>query len=160
MTTIKICSALLLLLSYSVVASLEHEKSFLLQDGASIVYSIGFYKDSLLFTSTNDIVQKDIETGAIQRTFRAHKSLIQSFLIINDSRMITSGWDDMIIFWDLESGSVMKRIWLKASQTLVYSISFQNNQVFTGGLDKKVRQVDLVLANVLQTIGDRLTFSN
>jgi WD40 repeat protein len=82
--------------------TLEHEKSFLMQENAAIVWSIAIYKDSLLLTSSNDIVQKDIQTGDIQRTFRAHKKTIYSFLVTNDSMMITSAYDDMIMVWDLE----------------------------------------------------------
>lgn len=116
-------------------AALEHEKSFLLQESASIVWNLVIYKDSILLTSSNDIVQKDIQTGAIQRTFRAHTKPLYSFLVTNDSRMITSGFDDMIIIWDLKTGSILKRIWLGSSDALVRSISFQNGQVFTTGFD-------------------------
>jgi len=84
-----------------VVTTLEHEKSFLMPESASAVWSIAIYKDSLLLTSSNDIVQKDIQTGDIQRTFRAHKKTIYSFLVTNNS-MITSAYDDMIMVWDLE----------------------------------------------------------
>jgi hypothetical protein len=63
---------------------LEHEKSFLMQDSASTVWSIAIHEESLPLTSSIDIVQKDIQTGAIQRSFRAHKKPIISFLVTND----------------------------------------------------------------------------
>jgi len=132
--------------------ALEHEKNFLMQDSASTVWSIAIHQESLLLTSSIDIVQKDIQTGAIQRSFRAHRKPIISFLVTNDSRMISSGYDDMIIVWDLETGSILKRIWLRSSGTLVESVCFQDNKVFAGGLDSKVRQVDLISGRVVRTI--------
>lgn len=97
---------------------LDHEKSFLLQEGSSAIFCVGFYKHSILMSSTSDIVQKDIDTGASQRTFRAHTNQVPTFLVVNESIMISIGWDDMIIMWDLDSGSMMKRISLGSSQTL------------------------------------------
>lgn len=133
-------------------SALEHEKSFLMQDSASIVDSIAIYGDSLLLTVSSDIVQKDIQTGAIQRTFRAHKRAIYSILVTTDSRMITSADDDMIIVWSLETGSILKRIWLRSWDTLIKSISYQDDQVFAGGFDQKVRHIDLASGRVIKTI--------
>lgn len=134
------------------VITLEHEKSFLLQDGASIVWSLAIYEDSLLLTASNDIVQKNVQTGAIQRTFRAHQKAIFSLVVTTDSRMISAANDDMIILWDLETGSMLKRIWLRSSDTLIKSLYLQDDQVFVGGLDSKLRQVDLVTGRVVRTI--------
>jgi WD40 repeat protein len=139
-----------------VVTTLEHEKSFLMQNGAATATKIDFYKDSLLITSSNDIVQKDIETGVFQRTFRAHSSRISTFFVTNDSRMITSSFDDSVIVWDLVSGSVRKRIPLKSSNTIIRCIYYMDEQIFTGGYDGKLRQIDLVTAKVVKTIGKRL----
>ncbi|KAI3655801.1 hypothetical protein MP638_001221, partial [Amoeboaphelidium occidentale] len=122
-----------------------------MQDGASIVWSIALYEDSLLLTSSNDIVQKDIQTGAIQRTFRVHKKPIYSFIVTEDSRMISSAYDDMIIVWDLETGSILKRIWLRSSGTRIRSIYLQDERVFMGGLDGEVRQIDLLSGKVVRT---------
>ncbi|KAI3656619.1 hypothetical protein MP638_005093 [Amoeboaphelidium occidentale] len=135
-----------------IVSALEHEKSFLLQDGASLVQSIAVYQESLLMTVSNDIVQKNIRTGAIKRTFRAHMNTIYSFVVTEDSRMISSAYDDMIIVWDLETGSILKRIRLRSSDTFVRSIIFQDDQVFAGGYDERVRQVDLFSGRVVKTI--------
>jgi WD40 repeat protein len=68
--------------------------------------------------------------------------------------MISSGYDDMIIVWDLETGSILKRIWLKGLDTLINSLAVQNNFVIAGGLDSKVRQIDLVSGRVVRTIGN------
>ncbi|KAI3660853.1 hypothetical protein MP638_006610 [Amoeboaphelidium occidentale] len=141
-------------------SSLNHEKSFLYQDGASNVFAIAIYKDSLLLTVSNDVVQKDIQTGSIQRTFRAHQSLVYSFSVTNDSMMITSGFDDMIILWDLETGSILKRILLSRLDSRIRSIAVQNNLVVTGGLDSKARTIDLVSGRVVRTIDtDGFVFS-
>jgi WD40 repeat protein len=139
-----------------VITTLEHEKSFLMQNGAGRATKINFYKDSLLITSSNDIVQKDIETGVFQRTFRAHSSQIFTFFVTNDSRMITSSFDDSVIVWDLVSGSVRKRIPLKSSNTIIRCMYYMDEQVFTGGFDGKLRQIDLVTAKVVKIIGKRL----
>ncbi|KAI3655965.1 hypothetical protein MP638_003455 [Amoeboaphelidium occidentale] len=142
-----------LILSFNLLlTALQHEKSFLLQDGASVVYDIDFYKESLLLTSSNDIVEKDIETGVIKRTFRAHTSIIKSFLVTNGSTMITSGWDDMIIVWDLETGSAVHRIWLRESNILVASIAIQDENLFAGGQDGSIRCIDLLTARVVRTL--------
>ncbi|KAI3655326.1 hypothetical protein MP638_004190, partial [Amoeboaphelidium occidentale] len=123
-----------------------------MQEYSAGVWSVAIYKDSLLLTSSNDIVQKDIQTGDIQRTFRAHKKPIVSFVVTNDSRMISSAYDDMIIFWDLETGSILKRIWLRSSGTLIRHMYYQSELVFAGGLDSKVRQIDLESGRVVRTI--------
>ncbi|KAI3660263.1 hypothetical protein MP638_005126, partial [Amoeboaphelidium occidentale] len=134
------------------VTSLEHEKSFMMQESASVVWSIAFHGESLLLTSSNDIVQKDIHTGAIQRTFRAHTKPIYSFIVTEDLKMISSAYDDMLIVWSLETGSILKRIWLRSSETFTRSVYFQDAQVFTGGLDGKVRQFDLASGKLARTI--------
>lgn len=139
--------------------SLDHEKSFLVQDGASYVYAIAIYKGSLLLTSSNDIVQKDIETGVVQRTFRAHTNQVWSFVLMNDSRMISSGWDDMVYLWDLETGSIQKKIWLGSSNTQVQGVSYQGSQAFVGGLDRKVRFINLETGRITRTISKYLMYT-
>jgi WD40 repeat protein len=146
------CSALLFIFA----SALEHERSYFVQDGVSIVHSLALYQDSLLFTSSNDIVQKDIEAGQVQRSFRAHTNIVYGIIVTNDSRMISAGWDDMIIVWDMVSGSIIKRISLGVSNTYIVSISYQNGQVFTGGDDRKARQIDLNSGRVLRTISNSL----
>jgi WD40 repeat protein len=152
-------TCLLLALLSCITAYLNHEKSFLLQEGASTVWDIAIYKESILLTAVNDIVQKDIETGAIQRTFRGHASTISTFVVTNDSRMITCGLDDMIMVWNLESGSLAKKIWLGSSGTLVISIDVKNDQVISGGNDGKLRSVDLVTGRVNAISSNSLFFS-
>lgn len=133
-------------------SSLDHEKSFLLQEGATSGYSVEVYKTSLLYTSSSDVVQKDIETGTIQRTFRAHSGPVFDFLVTDDNRMITTAWDDMIIFWDLETGSILIRIRFGAGNSMIQSISLQNNLLFLGGGAKIVRQVDLLSGRAVKTV--------
>jgi WD40 repeat protein len=62
--------------------------------------------------------------------------------------MISAGWDDKVILWDLVTGSVLRRIWLGASNTVVTSVSLQNSWLFTGGEDRKVRQIDMITGKV------------
>lgn len=152
MNIINLSIACLILLLCLTLGSLEHEKSFLLDDSASTVWKIALYKDSLLITSSNDVLQKDIETGKIQRTFRSHTNMVRSLIVLNDSRMITTGNDDMIIIWDLETGSVLKRIWLRGTNTLVKNLAYQNDIIFTGGSDNTVRQIDSLTGRVFKTI--------
>ncbi|KAI3659778.1 hypothetical protein MP638_000907, partial [Amoeboaphelidium occidentale] len=134
------------------VTTLEHEKSFMRQEVASTPKSIAVYGDSLLLTVYSDIVQKDIETGAIQRTFRAHMKTILTFAVTKDSRMVSSSEDDMIIFWNLETGSIMKRIWLRVSEASLLRLYVQDDQLFASGLDEKVRQIDSGSGRVVRTI--------
>lgn len=115
--------------------------------------AIGLHRESLLVTVSNDVVQKDIGTGTLQRTFRAHDKTVYSFVVTNDDRMITSGYDDMIIVWDLITGSILKRIWLRVSDTRIESIVIKDDVIIAGGLDNKVRQVDLVSSRIIRTIG-------
>lgn len=138
----------------SMISSFEHEKSFLLQDSASNALSIGLYGDSILISSSNDIVQRTTWGSRVQRTFRGHQSLVTSFVVTNDSRMISAGYDDMIIVWSLESGSILRRISLRSQNTQVEHVSFQNEQVFTGGNDNKLRHLDLVSGRIARTIGN------
>jgi WD40 repeat protein len=118
----------------------------------SYVVSASVFRSSLLITASTDIIQKDIVTGATQRTFKAHTNKITSFIVIEDNRMITAGYDDMLIVWDLDTASIIKRIWLGASGTLIERIALQGKQVYVGGLDEKVRYVDLNSGSVLRTL--------
>jgi WD40 repeat protein len=65
--------------------------------------------------------------------------------------MITSGWDDMIIVWDLVSGSIIRRVWLGTSNTFPTSINAAGNGLFVGGLDGKARIINLISGRI-QTI--------
>lgn len=151
----KMSNALLQLLRLiTLVSSLQHEKSFMVDLTATNVVDIALYNRSLLVTSSSDIVQKDVETGAVQRTFLAHTDLILSLKVVNGSTMITSGWDDIIIVWDLKSGSVLRRIWLEASGTYPKSMQLVNSNLFVCGLDGKVRIVDMISGRVARTISN------
>lgn len=144
---------LLLLLNLShLVLTLQHVKSFMSDSTATNIYGIAVYHKSLLITSSNDVVQKDIETGIIQRKFIAHSGQIQNILVVNGSTMITSAWDDMIIVWDLITGSISKRIWLEGSNKLPTSIQVKSDTLFVCGFDSKVRLVNLITGKVAVTI--------
>ncbi|KAI3655837.1 hypothetical protein MP638_002839, partial [Amoeboaphelidium occidentale] len=126
------------------VSTLQHEKSFMFDRTAASVLDIDLYKRSLLITSSNDIVQKDIETGNVQRKFLAHSGQIHSFKVIDGSTMITSAWDDMIIVWDLVTGSIVRRIWLEGTRTFPKSIQLVRDSLFECGLDGRVRIVSMI----------------
>jgi WD40 repeat protein len=140
-------------LLFEALFALFHEKSFLVQDGATDVNAIALYKDSILHTSSKDILEKDIATGILLRTFRAHSSLIDTFVVSEDNRMITSGYDNMIIVWDLVTGSILKRISLGASETRIQRIVLKNDQLFAGGLDGFARQINIRTGRVAKSIG-------
>ncbi|KAI3656639.1 hypothetical protein MP638_007413 [Amoeboaphelidium occidentale] len=135
-----------------IVVTLEYQKSFLLIDGPADVHVICIFRNSILLPAYNDIVQRDIETGEVQRTFRAHTKRARTFVVTDDNRMISWGEDDMIIVWDLISGSIAKKIWLGATPTEIKRIIFRDNQLFTCGLDTKIRQIDLTSGKTIQTI--------
>lgn len=130
-------------------ASLQHEKSFLASDGASAIQCLDVHNNTLLISNSNDVVQKDIETGQIQRTFRAHTNRIQSFVVTEDSRMITSAYDDMIIVWSLSTGSVLKRLWVRESGILISSVSFFSENLVIGDGNGGVRKMDLATGRVV-----------
>lgn len=67
--------------------------------------------------------------------------------------MITSAWDDMIIVWDLVTGSILRRIWLEASNTSSQSIKLVSNDLFACGLDGKVRVINMISGRVVRVIG-------
>jgi WD40 repeat protein len=145
--------AALLILSFNfIISALQHEKSFVFDSTAFTVYDIALYKRSLLITCSNDVVQKDIETGRFQRKLIAHAGLVQSILVVNYSTMITSGWDDMVIVWDLISGSIMKRIWLEAPKTFPTTMALWNNDLIVCGHDGKVRFLNILAGRVAHTI--------
>lgn len=121
---------------------------------AASVLDIELYKRSLLITSSNDIVQKDIETGNVQRKFLAHSGQIHSFKVIDGSTMITSAWDDMIMVWDLVTGSIVRRIWLGGTRTFPKSIQLVRDSLFECGLDGRVRIVSMITGRVVQTISN------
>lgn len=145
----------ILLLLCSFLLALEHEKSFLVQNEASNVYAVAVYGESLLLTSTNDIVQKSITTGQVERTFRAHSNRIYSFVLTNDSRMITSSLDANIIVWSMETGSILRRIWLGYVDAMVKWITLSNDQIFAGCTDSKVRHVNLATGRIVRSIGNK-----
>jgi len=154
-TIISMLLSALLILSFNlIISALQHEKSFMFDSTASSVYDIALYKRSLLITSSNDVVQKDIETGRFQRKFIAHAGLVQSIVVFNYSTMITSGWDDMVIVWDLISGSIMKRIWLEAPSTFPTSMALWNNDLIVCGHDGKVRFFNMLAGRVAHTISN------
>lgn len=130
---------------------LDHEKSFLLQDGAANIDTMSLYHESILITSLNDVVQKDIETGIIQRTFRAHSSQVSSLLVTNDSRMITAGRDDKVIIWDLVTGSILKRINLGSTNSLAADMALQDYQLRIASRDATLRRIDLTSARIITT---------
>lgn len=145
--------SILVILMSMIVSTLEHDKSFLLKDIGTIIQCMEIYEDTLLFTSAADIVQKNIDTGAIVRTFRAHSSQILSFSLTNDSRMITAGWDELVVVWSLTTGSILRRIRLGSTKTFISSTAYANNQLFAGGIEGRLRHIDLATGRVARTIG-------
>lgn len=134
--------------------TLEHERSFLLRESSSPVMNVQFYKNSVLVTCNNGICQKDIETGAMERTFKAHTKSITTFLVTNDQRMITAGRDDMIVLWNLATGSLIKRIPLGSKDTAIARVEYQDDQLYTCGQDGITRNVDLKMHKVVKSIGE------
>ncbi|KAI3662256.1 hypothetical protein MP638_001453 [Amoeboaphelidium occidentale] len=141
------------LLHTAFVTTLEHEKSFLLQDGAAGVDSIAVYGNSLLLTSSNDIVEKDILTGETKRTFRSHTSQVSSVIIVNGYIMVSAGFDDMLVGWDLKTGSVIRRIRLGVTNTLIKNMAYYDGSLYVCGNEKAVRRISLTYDDVVRTVG-------
>ncbi|KAI3659292.1 hypothetical protein MP638_003508 [Amoeboaphelidium occidentale] len=151
--------AIILTVILTLSKAIVQEKSFILKNTTPSVFCIALYQNSLLLTSFYDIVQKDIETGKTQRTLRGHENIIFSFVVTSDSKLISSAIDDSVVLWDLLTGSVLQRIKLQQKQTIISTISVQDDQVFTGGFDSLVRQIDLTEGRVVKTFafGDIIT---
>jgi WD40 repeat protein len=147
-------SSLIVISLNLLVSTLQHEKSFMFDRTATAVLDLALYNRSLLITSSNDVVQVDIETGSFQRRFIAHLGKVETILVVNSSKMITSGGDDMVIVWDLISGSILRRIWLEATNTFPKSIQLAENNLFVCGSDGFVRIVDMISGRVDQTVGN------
>ncbi|KAI3659959.1 hypothetical protein MP638_004986 [Amoeboaphelidium occidentale] len=134
-----LCTYLLI----SFVSAIEHTKSFLLQENVDHIRHIGVYKDSMLYTSSYDIVQRNIETGMVERTLRAHNGIINGLVVVNGSLLITGGWDNLVIVWDLHTGSVLKRYSFGSSSIMLNTQLVKNNLLLTSGFDGTVRMIDL-----------------
>jgi WD40 repeat protein len=127
----------------SLASSILNEKTFIIGDKPVNIQWIAVYGDSLLSAVFSDIIQRDIKTGAIQRTLRGHTDYIFKFLVTSDSRMITTGYDDYVIVWDLLSATVIRRIKLTPSGSKVTAIALKDDQIIIGGYDSRLRQIDL-----------------
>ncbi|KAI3658801.1 hypothetical protein MP638_002601 [Amoeboaphelidium occidentale] len=80
------------------------------------------------------------------------KGKVETILVFNRSTMITSGGDDMVIVWDLICGSILRRIWLQATNTFPKSIQLSDNNLFVCRSDGIVRIVDMISGRVDQTV--------
>jgi WD40 repeat protein len=113
----------------------------------SNIYCIKSYQGSLLYNLGNDIVQRDNFTGLVQRVFRAHTDEVYSFLIKDEQILVSSGWDDMLILWDMLSGSIIRRI--KAGTDMsIRSIDVWADRVFVAGGNGQVKGISLSTGRV------------
>lgn len=144
---------LLAIILFPLATTLDHEKSFLIQEDTANVFAIALYQDSLLLTSSADIVQKNIETGLIERAFRAHTNQVFSIIVNNDSQMVTAGSDSYVILWDLESGSIKRRIRLGPGDVRVTYMCVFNSHAFVGSMDSKVRHINLATGSIVKEFG-------
>jgi WD40 repeat protein len=74
--------------------------------------------------------------------------------------MITSASDDMIIVWDLVSGSILRRIGLETSGTFPLSIQLASDALFVCGQDGIVRIVNMITGRVAHTISNFCNYDN
>ncbi|KAI3658261.1 hypothetical protein MP638_006116, partial [Amoeboaphelidium occidentale] len=141
---------LLAIIVFPLATTLDHDKSFLIQEDTAKVLAMALYQDSLLLTLSADIVQKNIETGLVERTFRAHTNKIISVIVVNGSLMVTAGSDSYVILWDLESGSIIRRIRLGPGDVRVTCMSLFSTHAVVGSMDSKVRQVNLATGSTVK----------
>jgi WD40 repeat protein len=71
--------------------------------------------------------------------------------VVEETQLITAGWDDMIVVWDLNSGAVLRRIRLGFTETFIKSISYENGQIYAGGVDQFVRRINLASGMVVKS---------
>ncbi|KAI3655631.1 hypothetical protein MP638_001174 [Amoeboaphelidium occidentale] len=127
-------------------------KSFMFEDTATAVVELALYNRSLLIATSTAVIQKDIETGSFLGKFIVHSGRVEVIMVTDNSRMITLGWDDMIVVWDLKTGSTLRRIWPEASNTFPQGAQLVSNSLFACGLDRRARIVNMISGRVVQTI--------
>jgi WD40 repeat protein len=144
--------ALLVILAFGFTPSkpLQHEKSFYVQDELKVADYIGFYGRSMLINTENDVIQRDLVTGAVQRTFRAHTNIVSAFVVVDGSIMYTIGLDLLLAIWDLASGSIIKRVFLGPEATVPLCLEVFNNKAYIGTQTNKIIMVDLIAGRTIR----------
>lgn len=132
--------------------SLQHAKSFIVQDDINSLSGLALYQNSMLLNALNDIIEKDIETGEVRRIFRGHTSTVTAFTIFKQNFMVTAGLDLQLILWDLVSGSIIKRVALGADGASVQAVAAVGDTAFVGTFFARILKIDLITGQVVRNI--------
>lgn len=110
------------------------------------IFLLAFSSDGRYLTAVNDaaapeVAVWEVQNGAFQYIFTAHRDLISSLAIQPGGRLIaTTGSDGTLRLWDLADGSLIRTIDATADQGWFSSVAFSPDGALlvTGGLDGSV----------------------
>lgn len=135
------------------IGSLEHDIICQRQD--SRVLSIQWFKNELVVGGCADGRIRSWSTagetkGRLSSTMRVDKSktestLVWSIIILAEKRQIVSGDSTgSIKFWDLDNFSLLQSFKVHDADVLCLSADINEEKVFTGGVDRKIHQFNLL----------------
>lgn len=93
----------------------------------------------------------DVATGEVIQTFTAHTNTVDSVLFTpDDTRILTSAWDGLIILWDIASGERLQLY--REHDGAIYDLAFNTDgsQFLSASGDGTVRLWDTESGEVLQ----------
>lgn len=135
------------------IGSLEHDIICQRQD--SRVLTIQWFKNELVVGGCADGRIRSWSTagetkGRLSSTMRVDKSktestLVWSIIILAEKRQIVSGDSTgSIKFWDLDNFSLLQSFKVHDADVLCLSADINEEKVFTGGVDRKIHQFNLL----------------
>ena len=73
--------------------------------GSSVFVPIGDGAEGLLADSDGGITHVDVASGEAKHEFREHRAAVTRMVVVPGGKLlISSGWDGVVRFWDLEGG--------------------------------------------------------
>ncbi|MEM6642576.1 MAG: caspase family protein [Bacteroidota bacterium] len=110
-------------------------------------YELAFSQnDAYLITALLDKTLRllEVETGKFVQEFIGHKDIVTS-IEVTENEILTSGWDGAIIYWDLYSGLIKRRI---KHSSPIFAATQWNQQTLGVGADRKLRYWDRAGVNL------------
>jgi WD40 repeat protein len=133
-------------------ACLVHTKSFLLQIDFTVVQAVIVQNGSLFHTTGIDIVQRDTDTGLIRRTLRAHSQAVQTMVLVDRQTLVSVAWDDLLVVWDLPTGSIIRRINLTPRNLYPQKLSFTDSRIIVGNAGNSLTIANYQTGRILNNL--------
>lgn len=135
------------------VGSLEHD--IICQRQSLRVLSLKWFESEMLIGGCSDARVRVWSTinetkGRLVNTMRVDKSktegtLVWSVMALNKKRQIVSGDSTgSVKFWDLSNFSLLQTFKIHEADVLCLTKSFDEEKIFTAGVDRKIHQFNLV----------------